>query len=142
MGWSIAFDGNWNRDIGYGVPAICDHPGCGKDIDRGLGYVCGDQPRGGSQGCGLFFCGDHMGYRNARGYGPVQNCKRCMTYRPPFKPTPDTAEWIEHKLTDESWAEWRAENPEEVAALTGNLTPSTAGISDPSSEIDHESEPA
>lgn len=41
MGWSIGFDSNWNRDIGYGVPAFCDHPGCTAEIDRGLAYVCG-----------------------------------------------------------------------------------------------------
>lgn len=23
MGWSIGFDSNWNRDVGYGVPATC-----------------------------------------------------------------------------------------------------------------------
>src|SRR4051812_7048849 len=26
MGWSIGYDSNWQRDIGYGVPAFCDHP--------------------------------------------------------------------------------------------------------------------
>ena len=44
MGWAVGFDNNWNRDIGYGVPAICDFPGCGEEIDRGLGYVCGGGP--------------------------------------------------------------------------------------------------
>lgn len=36
MGWSIGFDTRWKRDIGYGVPAECDHPTCGAQIDRGL----------------------------------------------------------------------------------------------------------
>ena len=31
MGWSIGYDNNWNRDIGYGVPAFCDHPKCDKE---------------------------------------------------------------------------------------------------------------
>ena len=44
MGWSIGFDTRWNRDIGYGVPAYCDHPGCNKEIDRGLSHVCGGEP--------------------------------------------------------------------------------------------------
>ena len=44
MGWSIGFDRRWNRDIGYGVPATCDQPGCGADIDRGLAFVCGGDP--------------------------------------------------------------------------------------------------
>ena len=34
MGWSIGYDNTWNRDIGYGVPATCDHLGCAAEIDR------------------------------------------------------------------------------------------------------------
>lgn len=30
MGWSIGYDDKWFRDIGYGVPAYCDHPGYGE----------------------------------------------------------------------------------------------------------------
>ena len=60
MGWSIGFDSNWNRDIGYGVPAVCDHPKCNAEIHRGLAYVCGGQPYGGEKGCGLFFCYEHL----------------------------------------------------------------------------------
>ncbi len=26
MGWSIGYDKNLKRDIGYGVPATCEHP--------------------------------------------------------------------------------------------------------------------
>lgn len=32
----------------------------------------------------------------------------------PFDPKPDTEEWIHHKMTDESWAEWRKENVEKL----------------------------
>lgn len=110
MGWSI---GSHNgRDIGYGVPATCDHPGCGAEIHRGLSYVCGGEPYGGDTGCGLFFCGSHRHYSGKRDTtGAVhmaQHCARCRQRKPPFKPTPDVAEWIEHKATDPSWAEWRA----------------------------------
>ncbi len=48
MGWSLGHDNRWGkfgRDIGYGVPAICDHPGCNAEIDRGLSYVCGNHAR-------------------------------------------------------------------------------------------------
>ena len=24
MGWQVGYDSKWQRDIGYGVPAICD----------------------------------------------------------------------------------------------------------------------
>jgi hypothetical protein len=117
MGWSIGHDTERNRDIGYGVPAICDHPGCGAEIDRGLGYVCGGEPYGGEHGCGLFFCAKHTQYAgDRRDNKPL--CKRCYWNKgAPYTPTPDTQEWIHHKLTDESWQQWRDENPEQVAAM-------------------------
>ena len=108
MGWQIGFDTRWNRDIGYGVPATCDHPECGASIDRGLAYVCGGEPYGGERGCGLYFCYKHL-LMSAR---LPQLCVRCKRRRDPFEPTPDVAEWINHKETDPSWAEWRAERDE------------------------------
>ena len=118
MGWSI---GEHNgRDIGYGVPAICDHPGCGVEIDRGLSYVCGGQPYGGDHGCGLFFCPKHQrSAGRSRDYSPL--CSRCYSGKSSFEPTPDTAEWVKWKLTDESWQQWRDENPRAVAELTATL---------------------
>lgn len=111
MSWAVSYDERWRRDIGYGVPAFCDFPRCNEKIDRGLSYVCCDeQPHGGDRGCGLYFCGAHQRYDG--------RCSRCANYHPPFRPKPDHPDWIAHKLTDESWAEWRAENPEEVVALT------------------------
>ena len=105
MGWSVGYDEKWQRDIGYGVPSKCDHPGCDKVIDRGLTYVCCDeQPYGGEKGCGLYFCAEHRGHR----------CKHKN-----LTPTPDRPEWIVWKLTDPSWAQWRAENLEEVEPLSG-----------------------
>lgn len=103
MGWAVGWDSNWGRDIGYGVPAICDYPGCGEKIDRGLGYVCGSEPYGGECGCGLYFCNKHL-------YGEHQQCWKCIREEPPFDPKPDTAEWTNHKMTDPSWAQWRREN--------------------------------
>ena len=115
MGWSIGYDSQWDRDIGYGVLAVCDHPKCDKELDRGLGYVCGGAPYGGEYGCGLYFCGAHMTYRSPRGAdGYIQNCFRCASYRPPYKPKEDVKEWIDHKMKDPSWAEWRKNNPEFV----------------------------
>ena len=56
MGYGVyEREGRW---CGYGVPATCDFPGCGASIDRGLAYLCGGQ---GDGGCGLFFCGSHLG---------------------------------------------------------------------------------
>lgn len=113
MSWAVGFDSKWNRDIGYGVPAICDFPACGAAIDRGLAYVCGGEPYGGEHGCGLYFCDKHM----LGGEECHQLCVRCANEMPPMEPTPDTREWIEWKLADESWGPWRNENPAAVSAM-------------------------
>ncbi len=121
MGWSLGFDTNWDRHIGYGVPAYCDYPGCGKEIDRGLSYVCGGDPYGGEKGCGLFFCGEHLFYYRKRICGEiktVQLCHRCGRYQRPYKPTPDHPKWIKHVLTDNSWAEWREKYPAKVKVMS------------------------
>jgi hypothetical protein len=103
MGWSIGYDSKWKRDIGYGVPAWCDHPDCSALIDRGLSYVCGGQPYGEPDGCGLYFCDKHI-FCN----GPPR-CESCLEGKEPFTPKEDHPDWIAHKETDESWALWRAE---------------------------------
>lgn len=101
MGWSVGYDEKWKRDIGYGVPSICDHPDCDAEIDRGLAYVCKDSEPYGGDGCGLYFCDKHRAWLG---------CERCELDQPPFTPKPDTREWVEHKMTDPSWATWREEN--------------------------------
>jgi hypothetical protein len=107
MGWGLGFDANWDRWIGYEVPAYCDHPDCNEEIDRGLAYVCcGQEPHGGENGCGLYFCGKH-----SDGEG---KCERCQQGKEPFTPKPEHPEWIKHLLTDSSWKQWRDENPEWV----------------------------
>ena len=128
MSWAIGYDDDWHRDIGYGVPAYCDYPGCMKEIDRGLAYVCGGEPYGGTEGCGLFFCEDHRVYSNRSEH---QLCERCAVnhdsyyddmehYTPvePFDPSPEHPLWIKHKLNDPSWKQWREENPDEVKRLS------------------------
>ena len=126
MSWAIGFDSNWNRDIGYGVPATCDHPGCGKEINRGLGYVCGGEPYGGEHGCGLFFCEEHREMRECiDGQETVclEVCERCANEQPPFEPTSDVTTWINHKLTDDSWEVWRQENQDWVKQMTPTPEP-------------------
>ena len=95
MGWAVGYDQNWERDIGYGVPAYCDHPVCDAEIDRGLGCVCGGQPYGGDEGCGLYFCEKHL--------CSLGLCERCANDEKPFEPKPDHPDWIQHKATDPSW---------------------------------------
>jgi hypothetical protein len=107
MGWSIGYDSNWERDIGYGVQAYCDHPDCDEEIDRGLAYVCGGEPYGGERGCGLYFCGKHLNYQS--------RCERCSPRRKkPFEAKEDHRDWIKWKLEDESWKEWREANQDKV----------------------------
>lgn len=113
MGWSIGYDTRWQRDIGYGVPALCDEPDCTKRIDRGLAYVCGGRPYGGERGCGLYFCEAHLYYD--AGDGPL--CDRCQDEAPPYDPKPDLPEWLWWKLTDDSWRPWREEHPERVESM-------------------------
>lgn len=52
------------REAGYGVDAECDAPGCSTQINRGMGYLCGEDPDGrrpdNSPGCGKYFCDPHL----------------------------------------------------------------------------------
>lgn len=83
------------RDIGYGVPAACDQPGCGERIDRGINYRCGgilnlhDQA-----GCGLFFCHDHLQCPHSDSTEVAWVCARCSEGLDPFEPTADLEDWI------------------------------------------------
>lgn len=122
MGWAVGYDDRWSRDIGYGVPAWCDHPQCNAVIDRGLAYVCCDQePYGGEKGCGLYFCSEHT-RGNSR-----HRCSPCSHGRKPYPPKPEHPEWIEHKLTDPSWQEWRDKHADECAALRRSLEEQDSG---------------
>lgn len=108
MGWEIGYDHHWHRDVGYGVPAYCDHPECVAEIDRGLSYVCGGEPFGGSRGCGLYFCGAHL---------LDSLCYRCHLRMEAFTMKPEHPKWVHHKMTDPSWAGWRR-----GAGIDGGLT--------------------
>lgn len=116
MGWGI-YEVEGGRDAGYQVPAICDHPGCEAEIDRGVSYACGGEPRGGEYGCGLYFCSEHLFYKDVGDRHFVQTCERCLKDQEPFDPKPDALMWVGWKLQHESWQEWRDENPEEVAKM-------------------------
>ena len=79
MGYAFYFVGE--RAAGYGVLATCDKRGCDAEIDRGLGYLCGDEPHGPFDevaGCGRYFCGDHLGlgchHQQGRSWGETLAC--------------------------------------------------------------------
>ena len=70
MGYAFG-KGQQGQDIGYGVVAPCDEPGCTKEIDRGMAYACGGDPHD-TEYCGRHYCYDHLIVG-----GPAQMCKRC-----------------------------------------------------------------
>ncbi|MEO1035247.1 MAG: hypothetical protein AAFX44_06765 [Pseudomonadota bacterium] len=145
MGWSIGWDSNWQRDIGYGVPAYCDHPECNEEIDRGLSFVCGGEPYGGEHGCGLYFCEKHRANWIEDGDHIYPVCDRCASQPwlrenddgvlvihdiivhgnyeipEPFEPKPEHPTWLRWKLRDASWHQWRQENPAAVAMIREQL---------------------
>lgn len=114
MGYAVYFDNSQGRWAGYGVPAECDHPDCHTMIDHGLGCKCetitvytidkdtGEETEDEAEGCGLFFCEDHL-YLS------------CQDIHFAFAAKPDHPAWMLHMLTDESWGEWRHNEPAEVA---------------------------
>lgn len=138
MGWSIGYSEQHQRDIGYGVPAICDHPDCNAEIDRGVSHLCGFNSDTGD-GCGLHFCSAHLSHRyvlpaegededaldddEGADRGPL--CDACANHQPTYPKKPDHPDWINWKLTDESWATWRAENPAAVEAMKNALKGAT-----------------
>jgi len=116
MSWAVGWDAKNQRDVGYGVPAICDHPDCDEKIDRGLSYVCGSEMYGGEHGCGLHFCSEHTSAQYEMGgdhllLGGAQVCQRCAGHESAFEKKADTQEWVQWKLTHTSWQAWRSENP-------------------------------
>lgn len=116
MGYAVYMNDKQGRWCGYGVPAYCDHPKCNEEIDRGMGHVCGE-PLQDQFGCGMYFCSKHLPHsRKPRGEDRYyENCTRCGDYKQPYKLTKgEHPDWMNHLLTDESWAEWRKENPADV----------------------------
>ena len=115
MGYGVYEEPGNGRWAGYMVPAKCDSPGCEAEIDRGLGWKCEEhvdtEPGSGDEvvleGCGLFFCGDHL--YDASSHHTAT-------------PKPDTAEWMAWQLVHESWQQWRDDRPERVATMRELVT--------------------
>ncbi len=115
--WAIGYDEHWNRDIGFDVPAICDHPDCEKAIHRGVEHVCGSEPYGGDSGCGLYFCEDHLELKTLdASKESTALCAQCSSGKEPFEPTPDTKEWVDYKETSHYWAGWRTYHQGKVSS--------------------------
>lgn len=67
------------REAGYGVSAKCDRDGCETKIDRGLGWLCGNDPDGWRDsfepGCGYYFCEVHGADHDCPQPWPL--CREC-----------------------------------------------------------------
>ena len=62
MGWANCGVDSLGRPIGYAFEAICDHPDCTEEINRGLSYACGGMHGAGNWYCENYYCDDHMGW--------------------------------------------------------------------------------
>lgn len=80
MGYGL-YENVAGRECGYGVEAMCDHPGCVVDIDRGYSFLCGTTDRIQSEaapGCGKYFCEKHLRPIGQTAEGDsVQLCEAC-----------------------------------------------------------------
>lgn len=64
MGWAFCGTDSRGREIGYGISATCDFPGCEEEIDRGLGNACGGMHGENGIDCEGYFCGSHLYLHN------------------------------------------------------------------------------
>lgn len=137
MSWEIGFHKEQQRHIGYSVFAICDHPNCTVEIDRGLAYMCCEDPKP-SASCEGFYCAEHrdnyvygdeiddmdddeleaMGIdvESQAVFDAVENGDIVRCRHLPIPLNKESAYWLELVLADESWATWRDENPKKVTA--------------------------
>lgn len=97
MGWGNCGEDSRGRPIGYYTQAVCDHPGCNEEIDRGLAYACGgmhgehhmlgepEELDGCYISCENYFCSKHLYFAisehedGAEGPYPPFLCFTCVT---------------------------------------------------------------
>lgn len=78
MGWASCGEDSKGRPIGYAHEATCDHPGCIKEIDRGLSFACGGMHGELELGCEEYCCAEHMHFVSIEGHDHIrQLCARC-----------------------------------------------------------------
>lgn len=133
MGYQVYMVGK--RWGGYGVPAICEHPDCSEEIDRGMSYACGGEPFS-EFGCDRYFCSKHLHFTGFKMDGSDERCdceddckcevkevcERCAKGEDSFPYKPEHPDWIKHILKDKSWAQWRKENKETVKEYKALIT--------------------
>ena len=60
MGWGNCGTDSKGRLIGYYHSGTCDHPGCEKEISRGVDAACGGMHGTDEGGCEQYFCDKHL----------------------------------------------------------------------------------
>lgn len=152
MGYAVYFSSKNNRWQGYGVTAYCDHPDCKETIDRGMGYVCcGNQEH--SNSCGGFYCAKHESLcqlitedefedfeddevqEQLEHYGLAEMPlfdEDGYFYHCQHKPieAKEHPDWIKHVENDESWEEWRNNNPKALSLMKSQLFMGNGGTAD------------
>jgi hypothetical protein len=79
-------------EAGYAVDTVCEQDGCEEQIDRGLAYLCGETPGGDEDGCGGYFCGQHL-YMALDLPAAEGLCKPCLDrYSAVEHPAPEDSE--------------------------------------------------
>lgn len=93
MGWGNCGHDSQGRPIGYCHNGTCDHPRCGKKIDRGLAFACGGMHGEGNDYCEKYFCGRHLYFvdKESRENSDIQGCV-CMECMKKFEKEQDENE--------------------------------------------------
>ncbi|OTG87924.1 hypothetical protein [Acinetobacter sp. ANC 3813] len=136
------------REQGHGVPAVCDHPDCTNEIDRGMGHLCFENPNI-EASCGGFYCSDHSdlsvtitedefdgldddeALELAQSYGldevPVFD-EDGYFYICNHKPIEykESRKWLQFIHDDESWQTWLEKEPVRAARIKAWLESGTA----------------
>ena len=79
MGWGNCGEDSMGRPIGYNFEAICDHPGCDKEINRGLSYACGGMHGEGTYSCEKYFCEPHLNHVKTPSGELISICDECLS---------------------------------------------------------------
>jgi len=79
MGWGTCGPDEMGRPMGYQWTSICDYPGCDEVIDRGLAFVCGGMHGADDDGCGRYYCDQHLAIQLD---GPSPLCPFCAKGEP------------------------------------------------------------
>lgn len=99
MGWGNCGSDSGGRPIGYMFQAVCDHPGCNSEIDRGLSYACGGMHGKLEIGCEKYFCEKHLFTTVKDQDDLVSVCEECSKY------LLSTKEWAENE--EEGYSEYK-----------------------------------